>query len=279
MVHRKALGRGLSALIPEKEKAAGEKIAYLEANNIQPSKFQPREEIGEVELRELIASIREKGVIQPILVRETSAGYELIAGQRRLCAVKALGMAEIPAIVKKATDTETLEFSLIENIQRVGLNPIEAAHAYQRFIDEFGFTQEQIARTVGKDRSSVANTLRLLSLAPGIQKVLRQGKISMGHARAILSLENAETRVRLCERVIKEGLSVRQAEVIASRRKRKAILKSSPNQHIIDIEEEVQRLMGTRVRLIYGKKRGKIQIEYYSPEDLERLIDLLRKLS
>ncbi len=249
-------------------------------NSIQANRFQPREGIDEEGLRELIASIQEKGVIQPILVRETGSGYEIIAGERRLRAARALGISEIPALVREVSDTESLQLSLIENLQREGLNPVEEAHAYQRLVDEFGLTQEEIAQAVGKDRSSIANTIRLLGLPDKVQAALRQSRLSMGHARAILSLDKAEDRLRLCERIIKEGLSVRRAEVIASWRKARKGLRGRPrDQHIIDIEEELQRLLGTRVRLIYGKKRGKIQIEYYSPDDLERLLGLLGKLS
>ena len=278
MAQRKALGKGLSALIPEREKAPAERIIHIDVNSIRANRFQPREEIDEEGLRELIASIQEKGVIQPVLVREVGSGYEVIAGERRLRAARALGISEIPALVRKASDTESLQLSLIENLQREGLNPIEEARAYQRLVNEFGLTQEEIAQAVGKDRSSIANTIRLLGLPDKVQGALRQSRISMGHARAILSLDKAEDRIRLCERIVKEGLSVRRAEVIASRRKRSP--RSRPrDQHIIDIEEELQRLLGTRVRIIHGKKRGRIQIEYYSPDDLERLLGLLRKLS
>ena len=277
-MQKRGLGRGLSALIPEKEHGGEEKILYIKADDIRASRYQPRTEFDTEKLDELVASIEEKGVIAPILVRPMdSGGYELIAGERRLRAVKRLGLPEIPAIVKLVTDTEMLQLSLIENVQREGLNPIEEAHAYQRLIDEFSFTQEKIGQSIGKDRSSVANILRLLKLPKKVQEAVSRGTITMGHARALLSLEDTKTQIELCERIIARGLSVRGTEEAVGKKKtdisKKRLIK---DHHISSIEEELQQILATKVKITYRKGRGKINIEYYSDTDLDRILGLIK---
>jgi len=274
----KKLGRGLSALIPETTERK-EKVVYLKSDEITPSPFQPREKFREDKLRELIASIQEKGVIQPILVRPKGDGrFELIAGERRLRAATYLNIPEIPALIKDVDDADALELSLIENVQREELNPIEEAHAYKRLCDEFSFTQEKIGQTIGKDRTTIANTMRLLLLPEKIQNYVTDNKLTMGHARAALSIEGEKAKIKFCERVINRGLSVRQAEnlakSIASKPSKK---KAAKDHHISSVEEELQHVFGTRVRIVYGKKRGKIEIQYYSKEDLERILAILKK--
>lgn len=273
----KKLGRGLSALIPETSETK-EKIVLLKVDTIAASPYQPREKFHEEKLEELIASIREKGVIQPILVRHSKDGkYELIAGERRLRAVKALGIEEIPCLLKDVGDLEALELSLIENLQREELNPIEEAHAYRRLCNEFNFTQEKIGQAIGRDRATVANTMRLLHLSEKIQEHVANNDISMGHARALLSLPSASSQTKLCDRIIKKGLSVRQVENMIKRTpgvSRRTITKDS---HISAIEEELQHIFGTRVKITSGKKRGKIEIQYYSNEDLERILAVIKK--
>jgi ParB family chromosome partitioning protein len=225
-----------------------------------------------------MSSIQEKGVVQPVLVRKTGQGYELIAGERRLRAIRNLGIEKIPAIVKNVEDVDMLELSLIENIQREELNPIEEANAFQRFITEFSFTQEKIAKVLGKDRSTVANTIRLLGLPKKIQDYISKNTITAGHAKAILALPTEMDQLRVCNLVVKKGLSVRETESLVGRRfiaGKKTEVKKDRN--ITDIENQLQQLFGTRVRIAHGKKRGKIQIEYYSTEDLNRILDILAR--
>lgn len=274
------LGKGLSALIPEKKVAAerGEAgILQLELGQIKGSRYQPREALDPERLRELIASIKEKGLVQPILVRATEEGYELICGERRLSAARALGMATIPAIVRQATDLEALELSLIENLQREDLNPIEQAHAYRRLIDEFGMIQDELAKVLGKDRTSISNTIRLLKLPESVQNKLSQGKLSVGHAIAILSLSSPTAQVKLSEVVIARGLSVRATEQLV---KKKVSPRKEPTEidpEIVTMQEELQQLFGTQVKIRPSRKGGRIEIEYYSDEDLNRILEFLRR--
>ena len=274
---KKVLGRGLSALMPERPVESGAKIVNLKIAEISLSQLQPRQQSNAEKMEELIASIKEKGVIQPVLVRPKEEGYELIAGERRLRAAKKLGFAQLPAIIKDVEDAEALQLALIENIQREELNPLEEAQAYQQLISGFGFTQEKIARLMGKDPSSVSNTLRLLKLPQEIQTALRKGMISMGHARTILGLRSLTEQGRIFKRAIARQLSVRELENLvtglgAVKRKRQRMR----NPHLVALEEQLQQMLGTKVRIIAGRKRGKIILEYYSTSDLERIINLLK---
>lgn len=280
MIQNRALGKGLSALIPPKESeyATQEKILQIPTSQIRPSKYQPRLEFSKEGLDDLMNSIREKGVVQPILVRKAQDGYELIAGERRLRAVKNLGVANIPAIVKDVGDVDMLEMALIENIQREELNAMEEAHAFQRFITDFNFTQEKIAKALGKDRSTIANTIRLLGLPAKIRGYISKGAITAGHARALLALPTESEQLRACSLIIKKGLSVREAENLANKRSLgagKASARLDP--HVSDVEERLQRTLGTRVRITHGKKRGTVHIDYYSSDDLNRIIGILEK--
>ena len=281
-MEKRALGKGLSALIPPKEveQDQQEKVLQIPISQIKTSKYQPRVEFNRERLEELINSIKEKGVIQPILVRRTPDGYELIAGERRLRAVKALGIERLPAIVRDVQDIDMLELSLIENIQREELNPIEEANAFQRFISDFKFTQEKIAQVLGKDRSTIANTIRLLNLPKKIQEFISIEAITAGHAKALLSLPTENEQLRVCNLVIKKGLSVRETENIAGKRTagtKNIGSKKDKDANIIDIENRLQNILGTRVKIFHGKKRGRIQIEYYSNEDLNRLLDIFSR--
>lgn len=281
-MERKVLGRGLSALIPESSTKGGQMIINLDINEIRPNRFQPRQSINQEDLDELIASIRSKGVVQPILVRHSADGYELIAGERRLVASKAVGSDTIPAIIKDVTDTEALEFALIENIQRKNLNAIEEACAYKRLIDEFKLTQEDVSQAVGKDRTTVANILRLLTLPKSIQDYIKTDKLTVGHAKVLLSLTNQQRQLALCETIISKGLSVREAENLVKRFTPKTHTKKTQkgrDSHIVSIEEELQHLFGTRVKITYAHKRGKIEIEFYSPDDFQRLVGILTNKS
>ncbi|MBN3038746.1 MAG: ParB/RepB/Spo0J family partition protein [Candidatus Omnitrophica bacterium] len=275
---RKVLGRGLSALMPDKPVSEKDKVVQIKLSAIKQGKYQPRQAANPQKMDELIASIREKGVIQPVLVRPQKDGYELIAGERRFRAAGKLGFTEIPAIVKEVEDAEALQLAIIENIQREELNPLEEAQAYQQLLTEFSFTQEKIARMVGKDPSSVSNTLRLLKLPKEIQDALRQGLITMGHARTILGFKEIEEQDRFFRQTISRQLTVRELEQIATKRSGKIRKKkqTARDPHVLDLEHQLQLALGTKVRIIPSRKRGKIILEYYSLHDLDRLVKLLK---
>ena len=276
------LGKGLAALLPEGADLGGRapRYAEIEVDKVQPNPLQPRSNFNEEGLQELAASIKAKGVVQPIIVRRVDDGaYELIAGERRLRAVRLAGLERIPAFITEVKDrSEALELALIENLQREDLNPLEQAEGFQTLAKQYGLTQEQIADRVGKSRAAVANTLRLLNLPKDVQASLRAGHISAGHARAILSFDDRERQMLLWKRIIKEGLSVRRAEQAAKKLTSPHALPQAPRKrsaHLMQIEERLRNLLGTHVRLHHRKgKGGSIEIEYYSDEDLERLLDL-----
>ena len=272
----KRLGRGLADLIEAPPQHASN-FVMLRTDQIRSSRFQPRASVGEGALEELKASIQRSGVIEPVIVRPVAHGtYELVAGERRLRASQALGIAEIPAVIKTLSDKEALEVSLIENVQREHLNPIEEASGYARLLEEFGYTQEDIATAVGKPRATVANRLRLLSLPEEIQQGLRAGTVSAGHAKALLSVEERARQLALYRQVASEGLSVRETESLtaaASPAKRRRVAREDPQLQAL--ENELRRILGTRVRLSARKKGGRIIIEYFSAEELTRLLQAL----
>lgn len=279
-MEKRALGRGLSALIPIKENVENKasNLADIPISQVRPNKYQPRYEFNQERLNELISSIKEKGVVQPVLVRKSESGYELIAGERRWRAVKALGIEKIPAIIKDVRDTDMLEISLIENIQREELNAMEEAHAYNRFVTDFSYTQDRIAQVIGKDRSTVANILRLLALPKKVQDFISKGMLTTGHAKAILGLASEEERLRVSNVVVKRGLSVRETERLVARRAAgERTRPRTKDANLSDIEARLRQILGTKVKISHGKKRGTIQIEYYSLEDLDRLIGVLAK--
>jgi ParB family chromosome partitioning protein len=275
------LGKGLGALIPEPEPEASKFLLYCGIEEIRPNRFQPREHFEESKLRELADSIKEKGILEPLIVRRVSDGYELVAGERRWRAAQKAGLREVPVLVKEMGDLEALEVSLIENLQRDDLNPLEEAGAYKRFVEEFGISQEELGARLGKDRTTVTNTLRLLKLPPEVKDQLLQNRISSGHARAILSLEIRERQKDLCNLILEKGLSVREAEALAKRwakpkgasgrEKRGGDLESQLNT----LGDSLRRCLGTKVRVTSRGKRGKIEIEYYSFEDLERIVEAI----
>ncbi|MBN2831654.1 MAG: ParB/RepB/Spo0J family partition protein [Candidatus Omnitrophica bacterium] len=279
-MERKALGKGIGALIPEKVQGSKSEIIYVQTGQIRPNPFQPREDFDPGTIEELARSIKEKGVIQPLLVRNKGDYYELIAGERRLRACNSLGLNDIPIIVKDVDDKDSLEYALIENIQRESLNPIEEAHAYQHLIDKFQVTQEKISEGLGKARATIANTLRLLKLPHEIQEEMKKGRISFAHGRVLLEVEDANRQRRLTQEVIAKGLSVRELEnlIKASRPKgircRSIHLQREP--YIAALEEELQTTLSTKVRISKMKKRGHIFIEFYSQEDLERIANVIR---
>ena len=281
-MERKALGKGISALIPTKEPepVEHEEVLLIKLEQIRSSPFQPRIDFEPQSMEELTQSIKEKGVIQPLLVRRSGEFYELIAGERRLRAAKLLNLKEIPVIVKDVEDRDSLEIALIENIQRQSLNPIEEAHAYQFLIDKFAVTHEKISAVLGKARVSITNTLRLLNLPPEIQEEIKKGRISFAHGRALLEIEDRNQQRRLAGEVISKELSVRELEnLIKSQRKKmpkRKIGQGIREPYVAVLEEELQQILATKVRISKRKKRGHILIEFYSQEDLDRIMKIIR---
>lgn len=279
----KVLGKGLSALIPEKsEQSSMDSVSYVKTNLIKDSHLQPRTYYDEQKLADLVASIKEKGILQPILVRKSGAEYEVIAGERRLKAARSLNLESIPVVIKTATDREALVLALIENIQREELNAIEEAQGFRKLIEEFNFSQEDVAKSVGKDRSTISNLLRLLKLPEDIQKAIFTGKLSTGHARALLAVEDKKLQQKIFNDVIAKGLSVREVERLVKKisEASSSVGTKKPeakNQDVASLEEDLQRTLGTKVRVLARNKKGKIVIEYYSLEDLDRIIGIIKK--
>ena len=272
----KRLGRGLAQII-ETSTPSGAGLVMLRTEQIRPGRYQPRQAFNETPLEELKASIKKRGIIQPVVVRPVAHGtYELVAGERRWRAAKALGIPEVPAIIKALNDQEMLECSLIENVQRENLNPLEEAAAYARLVEEFQYTQEQLAETIGKDRSSIANALRLLRLPEEIQQALRDEKLSAGHAKALLSVESTTKQTELCRYTVTKALSVRQLEELAGRWQSKTRRKKPLDPQAKALEDELRRALGTKVTLTVRKKGGRIVVEYFSSEDFTRILQLLR---
>ena len=276
-MQKKALGRGLQTLIPVGNAAGRDEIEDVPLSLVSPNPFQPRRVFDEAELEELANSVKAKGVLQPILVRKLGdGGYELIVGERRWRAAKLAGLKKIPAIVRPATDAEAMEMALIENLQRKDLNPMEAARAYQRLMKEFGLTQEAVSRALGKERSSIANTVRLLALQSEVQAWVESDQLSLGHAKVLLAISDSEQQVRLGRRAVTERLSVRDLERLVRPPHRAGRSNNTRKSHRpSEIEERMSRRLGTKVRLIHGKTGGKIVVDYYSPADLERVIDMI----
>ncbi|MDD5447658.1 MAG: ParB/RepB/Spo0J family partition protein [Actinomycetota bacterium] len=281
---KKGLGKGLDVLIG---KAAEEELLEeIPINNIKPNPRQPRRRFDSEGLEEMAESIRAFGVVQPVIVRPTMGGYELVAGERRFRAAKMAGLEKIPAIIKEPSETSSLEIALIENLHRSDLNGIEEATAYQQLLDDFGVTHEELAKRVGKSRAAITNTLRLLQLPPGVQKELMEGRITTGHAKALLSLQEDPPHMeRLCRKVIKEGLSVRQTEKLVAASSGPA---AAPNEAIRRKKElppelkefldELAEALEARVKCVLGKNRGKLIIEFRDTEDLSRICgNLLRR--
>lgn len=285
---RKALGRGLGALIPQRPpESPTPPVAHpqtgllqLDLGKIVPSPHQPRKEFAADKLDELAASISTKGLIQPVIVRPLGDGrYELIAGERRWRAAGQAGLTKIPAVVRAAESSETMELALIENIQRQDLNPIETARAYQQLADTFELSHEEIASRVGKDRTSVTNHLRLLNLPGEIQADLSSGSLSMGHARALLGIPGRDAQLAARQAVLARGLSVRETELLVKRlgksRKQPVAGKDNKDIHIKELEESIRRALGTKVAIRHHAKSGVIQLHYYSLEELDRLVNHL----
>lgn len=271
------LGRGLDALIPKGDNLEGYIVASI--NELKPNMFQPRKDFDEETISELASSIKEKGILQPLIVRTISGGYEIIAGERRWRAAQRAGITRVPVIIKEATDREVLELALIENLQREDLNPIEEAVAYQQLIDEFELTHEDVSRQIGKDRSTITNQLRLLKLPEEAKKALIAGDITAGHARAILSIESSAEAREALKAIQKQKLSVRKTEQLIqniSKRKKKDAKPRSDDMYIRQITDELKKSLSTQVRIVGKQGKGKIEIDYYSNEELERLTSILK---
>jgi ParB family transcriptional regulator, chromosome partitioning protein len=272
-----ALGRGLASLIPGRPGAI-EAPTEIPLDRIVANPYQPRRSIDGAELEALAASIATHGVLQPILVTETLEGYQLVAGERRVRAARLAGLARIPAVVRQLADQHQLELALVENLQRADLGPLEEAHAYRQLVDDFGLTQEQIAQKVGRARSTVANSLRLLDLAPAVQAALADGRISEGHARAIAGIDAAD-QATILEIVIARGISVRQTEELVRRmrepRPNPRSAPDDPDPDVERVEEDLRLALGTKVSLARTRRGGRIVIEFYSDEELGRLYDRL----
>jgi ParB family chromosome partitioning protein len=276
-----ALGKGLSALIPERPAAS--QVYEIEITSITPNEYQPRKAIRDSTLTELVESIKTKGVIQPIIVRKVSDNsYQLIAGERRWRAAGLAGLSKIPAIIKDVAPQESLEIALIENIQREDLNPVETAEAFQRLIKDFNLTHDELSRKVGKDRATITNYLRILKLPSEVKSWIADGSLSMGHAKALLQIEDPALQVEAARRIIREGLSVREAEALGRKvastglvsRKGRHLYK---DPHVASVEERLMHALGTKVRLRHRGNKGRIEIEYYSLEELDRLIEILSR--
>jgi ParB family transcriptional regulator, chromosome partitioning protein len=283
-MEKKALGKGLQALLPEKKTLVwkveqdGQTVSMVPLDQILPNRYQPRTTFVEAELEELAQSVKEHGVLQPVVVRRKGDGmYELIAGERRFRAAKIAGLATIPVLVRNSNDEKALAVALVENIQRQNLNPMEEAKAYARLMGEFGLTQDLVSRSVGKDRSSIANILRLLSLPKEIQHLIESSAISLGHAKVLAGLSTAEAQLRLAQKIVSEQLSVRQIEQMLSGQKKERGTQSKkvePNR-FRNLEERFRKHLGTKVQVKAGAKGGQLIIQYFSNDELDRIASMI----
>ena len=284
MANQKGLGKGLGALLGDAFEEPTEKSPYqlLPLHRVEPNKDQPRQDFDEEELEALAESIRIHGVIQPLTVRQLDSGfYQIIAGERRWRASRMAGLTEIPAVIIEADDRKTKELALIENLQRQDLNPVEEALGYQSLMTDYGLTQEETAARVGKSRSAVTNTLRLLNLSAPVLEKLRSGELSAGHARAILSLKSEKKQQEAAQKIIALGLSVRQAELLC--KNMSAEPKKTPPvtlkvDYVSECEKALSKHLGRGVKIVSGKRKGHFELEFYGQEDLQVLLDALMKL-
>lgn len=285
MASNKGLGKGLGALLGDFTEESQEKTAYqlLPIYKIEPNPDQPRQDFDEVELQALADSIEEHGVIQPLTVREMSTGYyQIIAGERRWRAARIANLSEVPAIIVEADDRKVKELALIENLQRQDLNPVEEALGYHSLMEEYGLTQDDAAKRVGKSRPAVANALRLLALPREILEMLRQGTLTAGHARAVLVLKTEKKQLEAAQKIAALGLSVRQAEMLCKNMSREVPVKKEPETFVVDYvaecEKQLSKQLGRGVKIVNGKRKGKFELEFYGQEDLQVLLDALMKL-
>jgi ParB family chromosome partitioning protein len=279
-MRRKALGKGLEALIPKREQEAlDEGYRMISVDSISPNPYQPRENVEDAELKDLIASVKEKGVIEPLIVRRSGTTFTLAAGERRLKAARLAGLQEVPVIIRDLTDQELLEIGLIENLHRKDLDPMEEADAYEQLSKKFKYTHEQIARLVSKDRTTVTNTLRLLTLPEKIKHLLRSGTLHHGHARALLALEDETKMLHVADRIVRDHLSVRQTEALIKRMQHKPHISPGREKeaNLLILEDELSKLLHTKVIVDWKKNKGTITIHCYSLDDFDRIYSVLRK--
>lgn len=275
---RKALGRGLWALMPQEAEKEGRSIREISIGEITPNPYQPREEFDEEKLRVLAESIRQHGVMQPIVVVGGDEGYVLVVGERRWRAAKMAGLEKIPAVVQKMDERKMMEWALIENVQREDLNPLEEARAYERLINEFGLTQQEVADAVGKARTTVTNLLRVLQATPFVQELVVKEVLSTGHAKALAGVKDAQLQEALARYVVKRGLSVRQTEALVEQGNvPRGTSRARANPELALVQNELGDALGTKVLIKQQKGKGRIEIEYYSEDELQRIIDYILK--
>ena len=277
---KKGLGKGLGALIPESvSEEIKNAIVELKITEIESNDNQPRKIFKDEALVELAESIKEHGIVQPIVVRKHENSYQIIAGERRWRASRLAGLKTIPVIIKDCTDLEVMELALIENLQREDLNSMEEAHAYKSLVDDFKMTQEDIAKRIGKSRSAVANTIRLVHLPKEIKDLISEGKITAGHARALLTIENIEKQIQAAKKIVEQQMNVRDIEKLAKRDRNRIVKnqKTSNEIEILELEEKLKEIFGTKVKIYNKMGKGKIEIEYYSNEELDRILELMEK--
>ena len=283
MANQKGLGKGLGALFSDFDEEIKDNSPYklLPIHKVEPNRNQPRQDFDEEELQALSESLAEHGILQPLTVRELDNGYyQIIAGERRWRAARMAGITEVPAVIIEADDKKAMELALVENLQRQDLNAVEEALGYQSLISDFGLTQEETAQAVGKSRPAVANALRLLNLCPGVLEKVRDGSLSAGHARAILSLKSEKKQLEVAQKIIALGLSVRQAELLCKNMTKEP--KPEPKvtlavDYIGECEKQLSKHMGRGVKIVNGKRKGKFELEFYGQEDLQQLLEILLK--
>ncbi|MEK4405614.1 ParB/RepB/Spo0J family partition protein [Sporosarcina sp. FSL K6-6792] len=277
----KGLGKGLNALFPGESLAKVESVEHIHVKSIKANPYQPRKVFDENAIQELSASIKEHGILQPIILRKMGTAYEIVVGERRFRAAQMAGLTEVPAVVRILTDEETMEFAILENLQREDLTPIEEAEAYQSLMENLGLTQEQLAFRLGKSRPHIANHVRLLSLPEKVRNYITVGKISMGHGRTLLGLRKKEQIALVAERLLREGLNVRQLEKLVQKMNEDVPRETKPEKHkdlfLAERESNLRDYFGTNVSIKKTKNKGKIEIEFFSEDDLERILELLNE--
>lgn len=281
MLKKNSLGKGLGAMFPDLLEKIGDKPVFVTCGieELVPNRYQARKDFDPEEHKSLVASVRKSGIIQPIVARRFDGGYEIIAGERRWRAAQEAGLKDVPVIIRDAGDQDAAVFSLIENLLRANLNPMEEAEAFHRLMNEFSLSHESISAAVGKDRSTVTNALRLLKLPKEIREALAKRTLSAGHARAILALESVEEQARLFKAILSKGLNVREAEEFVRGRKKSKTVKKKPvgDEHLAELEKRISRRLMARVNIHSRKRGGAIEIRFSSPEELDRLLELLLK--
>lgn len=281
MNNKKGLGKGLGALLTDNNSNDESSVKELKINEIEPNNNQPRKKFDDEKLKTLSESIMQHGIVQPIIVRKDGNIYRIVAGERRWRAARLAGLKTVPVVIKELTNKQVMEIAIIENIQREDLNPIEEAEAFDRLLNEYNMTQEELSNSIGKSRSAIANTIRLLGLNEKVKEHLINGEITSGHARALLSINEEDLQIEVCKEVIEKNLSVRETESLVKKnlkeKNKVKIRRENRNEEIIKIEEDLKNIFGTKVKLLDKNNKGKILIEYYSNDDLERILEVINE--